>query len=58
MDPHQKLMGSILGQDPSSIQVLSKSVQIFCSPAHKATNHQTTGQIITSPMNVVTIKTK
>ena len=37
--PHQKLMGSILGQDPSSIQVSSKSVkQFLCNPADKQTN--------------------
>lgn len=27
--PHQNVMGSILGQDPSPIQVLWKSVQYF-----------------------------
>ena len=58
MDSYQKLMGSILGQDPSSIQVLLKSVRkIFCSPAHKPTSHQTR-QNITSLLDVITIKSK
>ena len=43
-------MGSILGQDPSSVQVSRKSVQQFlCNPAHKPTNQQQKqGENITS----------
>ena len=34
LDPHQKLMGSIVGQEPSSIQESWKPVQEFlCNPA-------------------------
>lgn len=39
LDPHQKLWGSFLGRDWSSIQVLWKSVPLFwCNRADKPTN--------------------
>ena len=39
MDPHQRLMGSILGWHTSSIQALWKSIsQCFCKPADKPAN--------------------
>lgn len=43
-DQHQKLIGSFLGRDPSSVQVSWKSVQHFlCNPAYKnqLTNKET-----------------
>ena len=41
LEPPQKLMGFILGRDPSSIQVSSKSIQYFLyNPADKPTREQ------------------
>ena len=41
LDQHQQLKGSILGRDPSSIQVSWKSVVWFlCRPADKPTYRQ------------------
>lgn len=45
-DPHQKVMGSLLGRDRSPIRVLCKSVQLFlCDPADELTNHLTNKQV-------------
>lgn len=41
-DSHQKLLGSIWGQDPSSIQVLWLSIlQFLCKSAEEPTTQQT-----------------
>ena len=44
-DP-QQVMGSVLGRDPSPIQVSRKSVQLFlCDPADELINHLTNKQV-------------
>ena len=41
LDQHQKLMGSVLGRDPFSIQVWWKCVdQSLCNSADQPTNQQ------------------
>lgn len=54
-DLHQQLVGSILGQEPSSIQASEKSVQLFlCDLADNPTNQQTNmGKNITSLADVM-----
>ena len=57
-DQDQKLMGSILGWEPSSSQVSWKTVELFlCNPADNPTNLQTDwNENITSLAKEITSK--
>ena len=53
LDPHQNLLGSILGRDPSHAQVLSKFVQCFFFPVILITNQLKKTQTNTCEQSLV-----
>ena len=54
-DPRQKLMGSILGRDPSYIQVLLKSVLVLEKSCRQTNQQMDTGENTSSLAEVISL---